>query len=127
MIRLASDDITSDPVAINNAFVDYHSKLCSSETSCVWDGPNPLDSLTYPKITPAVASDLGVPITVTKVKDAICSQDLFCNTCQRLVQVFNYARTKGLLPTTMSEASISLLLKKTKTLTSAVVIDLSLS
>ncbi len=42
-IRLASDDTTSNPIAINSAFVDYYSKLYSSETSpCDWDGPIPL-------------------------------------------------------------------------------------
>lgn len=132
MIRLTSDDITSDPIAINNEFVDYYSKLYSSETSsCFWDGPNPLDLLTYPKITPAVASNLGAPITISEVKDAISSLHSnkspgpdgftieFYKTysvilAPRLVQVFHDAHARGLLPTTMSEASITLSLKKDK-------------
>ena len=73
-IRLVPDDTTSNPTTINNAFVDYYSKLYSSETSlCDWDGPNPLDLLMYPQIDPVVANELGAPITISEVKDAISS------------------------------------------------------
>ena len=64
-IRLASDDTTSNSTAINNAFVDYYSKLYSSETSLFdWDGPNPLDLLMYPQIDPVVATELGAPVMI---------------------------------------------------------------
>jgi len=73
-IKLASDDTTSNPTAINDAFVDFYSKLYSSETApCHLDGPNPLNLLTYPQIDPTVATELGAPITISEVKDAINS------------------------------------------------------
>ena len=89
----------------------------------------PLDLLTYPQIDPVVANELGAPITISEVKDAISSlqsnksPDGFTTEFHKtysatlamiLVKVFNDARVEGLLPPTMSEASITLLLKKDK-------------
>lgn len=131
-IRLDSDEVTSDPAAINNAFTDYYSDLYSSEISPLdWEGPNPLDLLTYPQIDLTVAANLGAPITLSEVKEAIKALQSnkspgpdgytteFFKTYSAalapiLVRVFNDARGKGLLPPTMSEASITLLLKKDK-------------
>uniref|UniRef100_A0A674MA14 Reverse transcriptase domain-containing protein n=1 Tax=Takifugu rubripes TaxID=31033 RepID=A0A674MA14_TAKRU len=83
------------------------------------------------KIFSNIPNALGAPITISEVKDAISSlqsnkspgPDGFTTEFYKtyseaiaptLVRVFNDARAKGLLPPTMSEASITLLLKKDK-------------
>lgn len=127
-VELFINNVLHHPTVINDTFVDYYSELYTSESAPDdWDGPNPLDLLTYPQTDPAVAADRGAPVTVSEVQKAISSlqsnkspgPDGFTTEFYKtysttlapiLVKVFNDARIKGLLPPTMSEASITLLL-----------------
>lgn len=117
---------------ISDIFSNYYSKLYSSELSPHdWDSPNPLDLLAFPQVDEVASGDMGAPITISEVKEAIKSLQSnkspgpdgytteFYKTfstvlAPMLVRVFNDAHLRGRLPPTLSEASITLLLKKDK-------------
>lgn len=131
-IRSPTGDTITDPVEISNIFSDYYTKLHSSESSLHdWEGHNPLDSLTYPQVSETGSTDLGSPVTISEVQEAIRSlqsskspgPDGFTiefykafspSLAPILVRLFNDAFLKGHLPPTLTEASITLLLKKDK-------------
>ena len=129
-IQAQTGDVTTDPLGISNIFSDFYSKLYSSELSPHdWDNPNPLDFLVFPQAEDSTG--LGAPITISEVKEAIDSlqsnkspgpdgystefyKTFSMTLAPVLVRLFNDAFLKGQLPPTLSEASITLLLKKDK-------------
>jgi len=131
-ISSADGTVVTEPKEMSNIFSRYYSKLYSSEMlSWNWSEPNPLDYLTFPQINAETFPNLGAPITVAEVKEAIQSLQsskspgpdgysaeffkMFAHVLAPvLTRVFNDAFVREQLPSTFSEASISLLLKKEK-------------
>lgn len=129
-ITKPSGTITTDSTKICNSFLNYYSNLYKSETDpLTWEGPNPLELLTYPQVDGTLFPSLGAPITLSEVQEMIKSLQnskspgldgytvefyKAYSTCFApiLVRVFNDAYTKGCLPPTLWEASITLLFLK---------------
>ncbi len=129
-IKLSDGSLTSDPIVINKTFSDFYTTLYTSECAPIsTTTPNPLDQLTYPQIDMNVASELGRPISLLEVQEAIKTMqngkspgpDGFTVEFFKaysvllapiLVRMFNDSFSEGKLPATPYEASISLLLKK---------------
>lgn len=113
----------------NRSFAEYYSNLYTSSCSPISAGiPNPLESLLCPKIDEATARGLGDPISTLEIQEAICSMenrkspgpDGFTVKAYStilapvLARMYNDSLKEGHLPTTLSVASISLILKKDK-------------
>lgn len=131
-IKTHSGDTVSDPDEINQTLSKHYSTLYTSESPLDMDlTTTPLNQLSFPTIPNDLADDLGKPITVSEVQEAIKSLQsgkspgpdgftvefykLFSATLAPvLVAVFNEAFKEGRLPPSMCDASISLLLKKDK-------------
>ena len=131
-IKSSAGEIVTDPTNISNVFSDFYSSLYTSESNVLdWEGPNPLDPLTYPKMEEAAANSLGAPLTAHEITEAIKSlqsgkspgPDGYTTDFYKafghilapiLVRVYNDAFEKGQLPPSFAEASISVLLKKDK-------------
>lgn len=59
-------------MAINQCFVDFYTTLYTSECAPVTAvSPNPLDQITYPQIDANSAKELGRPISLLEVQEAI--------------------------------------------------------
>lgn len=128
-IKSTSGEVTSDPIEINKIFCSFYSNLYSSQCPAdVWDGDNPLDGIAFPKMDGDLSRELGNPISVREVQEAIMSLQngktpgpdgftveffkLFSATIAPALQtMYNESFAEGRLPPTLSEASISLLLK----------------
>ena len=128
-IKSASGEVTSDPIKINNIFCSFYSNLYSSQCpSEVWDGDNPLDGIVFPKVNEDLGRELGNPVSAREVQEAIMSLQngktpgpdgftveffkLFSATIAPALQrMYNESFAGDRLPSTLSEASISLLLK----------------
>ena len=131
-IQMPDGEIVTDPAKISKTFSDYYTNLYASETCTQdWEEPNPLDNLEYPQVGENLINGLGAPLTVLEVSEAIKSLQSgkspgpdgytteFFKTFSDalapiLVRVYNDAFSKGRLPPSLSEASITLLLKKDK-------------
>ncbi len=129
-IKLSDGSLTSDPIVINKTFSDFYTTLYISECAPIsTTTPNPLDQLMYPQIDMNVASELGRPISLLEVQEAIKTMqngkspgpDGFTVKFFKaysvllapiLVRMFNDSFSEDKLPATPYEASISLLLKK---------------
>lgn len=131
-IRSPTGEIVTDPAEINLVFSDYYARLYTSESPPInTTNLDLLNSLEYPTIDENTAKNLGDPITESEIQVAINSMNpgkspgpdgftvgfykafapLLVPT---LAQLFNDSFKVGCLPPTLSEASISLLLKKDK-------------
>ena len=128
-IKSAASVVTSDPVEINKIFSSFYSNLYSSQCPPdYWNGDNPLDKIIFPKINVDLCRELGGPITIKEVREAVMSpqngkspgpdgftiefffklfSDIIAPALQRM---YNESFAEGHLPPTLSEASISLLL-----------------
>lgn len=131
-IKSESGEATSDPVEINKLFCSFYSHLYSSQCSPdVWEGDNPLDKIIFPKLSEELSRELGNPVSTKEVQEAIMSLQngktpgpdgftveffkLFSATIAPALQkMYNESFARGCLPPTLSEASISLLLKSDK-------------
>ena len=135
-IKLPDGSHTSDPLVINKTFSDFYTTLYTAECAPITAiTPNPLDLLPYPQIDENISSELGRPISLSEVQEAIKAMQNrkspgpdgftveFYKTYSMLltpilVRMFNDSFTKGRLPATLYDASISLLLKKDRDPTS---------
>lgn len=73
-IKSPKGDVVSDPEEINLIFSKYYSDLYSSEcNSKIWKGPNPFDQLIFPCVTDGSTDDLGRPVSIIEVQEAIHS------------------------------------------------------
>lgn len=71
-IKLSSEEIVTDPTNISNVFSDFYSGLYASESNALdREGPNPLDSLTYPQVGEDAATSLGAPLTVLEITEEL--------------------------------------------------------
>lgn len=131
-IKATSGEVTSNPIEINKIFHSFYSDLYASQCSPdVWEEDNPLDKITFPKVNEDLCRVLGRPISVTEVQEAIMSlqngktpgPDGFtveffkvfsAAVAPALQNMYNESFTRGSLPPTLLEASISLLLKNDK-------------
>lgn len=131
-VKSPTGETVTDLTNISNVFSDFYSNLYTSESNALdWEGPNPLDSLTYPQMEEETANSLGAPLTAHEVTEAIKSlqsgkspgpdgytTDFYKAFAHKLVpilvRVYNDAFQKGQLPPSLTEASISVLLKKDK-------------
>uniref|UniRef100_A0A3P9JW43 Reverse transcriptase domain-containing protein n=1 Tax=Oryzias latipes TaxID=8090 RepID=A0A3P9JW43_ORYLA len=119
----------TDPVSVNETFAKFYSTLYTSE--CPHSPDLALDKITFPRVTDEDAEILGKPITTAEVSEAIKSlqsgkapgPDGFTTEYYKtfssvlspfLKDMYNEAFLSGCLPNTLSEATISLLLKKDK-------------
>lgn len=128
-VKLNTSNISTDPQIINDTFSEYYTSLYMSDNPCP---PNDiLDNIVFPQVSEDEAKMLGAPITTAEVLNAVKSLQsgkspgpdgftaeyykCFANLLvPYLTDMYNEARTSGHLPRTLSEASISLLLKKDK-------------
>lgn len=131
-IKSTTGDVISDPIEINKTFYTFYSELYSSQCPPdVWDGDNPLDEIIFPKLSDDLGGELGGPISIAEVQEAIMSLQngktpgpdgftaeffkLFsASIAPALQEMYNESFSEGRLPPTLSEASISLLLKRDK-------------
>lgn len=131
-IKSATGEVTSDPMEISRTFQEFYSELYSSQCpSSVWDGVNPLDEITFPQLDEGLSGALGGPIRLAEVQEAIMTLQngktpgpdgftveffkLFSAfIAPALCSMFNESFSEGRLPPTLSEATISLLLKTDK-------------
>ena len=131
-IKSPTGETLTDTRDINTAFLNFYSELYSSECSPdIWDLNNPLDNLNYPVMDASVSEDLGGPITLLEIHEAIQSMQNgkspgpdgytveFYKTFSHLLspillELYNDSFQKGRLPDTLSQSCISLLLKKDK-------------
>uniref|UniRef100_A0A3Q3A000 Reverse transcriptase domain-containing protein n=1 Tax=Kryptolebias marmoratus TaxID=37003 RepID=A0A3Q3A000_KRYMA len=127
-----SNGTSINPQTINNQFRDFYSTLYTSECS-----PDQaqyesfFDSFTIPTIDPEAASDLDKPFTLAEVKSAILSMQsgkcsgpdgfpseffkVFSDKLSPLLlNMLKEACELGVLPLTMRQATISLILKGDK-------------
>ncbi|KAG7503513.1 LINE-1 reverse transcriptase [Solea senegalensis] len=129
-IKLSSGTVVTDPKLLNDAFLNFYSDLYTSEYSPeVWKSHNPLEMFSYPKVDSSLSDKLGTPITTAEVQEAIgqlqsgksMGPDGFVVEFYKaysilitphLVNVYNESFDSSSLPPTLSEANISLLLKK---------------
>lgn len=128
-IRSDSGVALTDPSDINKTFVEFYTSLYTSDSPPPPD--NILDTITFPQISVESAEALGLPITILEVQEAIGSlqsskspgPDGFTTEYYKtfslilspfLKDMYNEAFSLGRLPGTLSEATISLLLKKDK-------------
>lgn len=73
-IKSLTGEVTSDPAVINQTFFVYYSDLYSSQCpSGIWDTDNPLDRIIFPKIDENVGRELGGPISIQEIQEAIMS------------------------------------------------------
>lgn len=131
-IRDVSGSLTSDPEKINDTFRLYYSNLYASESP---NDENKLhdffDKLTLPEVTLNDNQLLEAPLSITEIKQAICSMhsgkspgpdgypveffkqfsDLLA---PLLLDMFEHSCRQGILPPTLMRASISLIHKKDK-------------
>lgn len=123
---------TTDPKQINDHFKDYYSLLYTSEhspDSAAFD--NFFDPLDIPKVDEEVASKLDQPISVEELGVAMASMQggkcpgpdgypvefyrkFFPLLAPLLVDMYNESYTSLMLPSTLTQATISLILKKNK-------------
>lgn len=76
-IKLPDGSHTSDPVVINKSFSDFYTTLYTSECNPITAAtPNPLDRLAYPQIDVSIARELGRPISLLEVHEAINSMQI---------------------------------------------------
>ena len=124
--------MVTDPKLVNDAFLNFYSDLYTSEYSPeIWKSHNPLEMFSYPKVDSSLSDKLGAPITAAEVQEAIGQlqngkspgPDGFVVEFYKahsilisphLVNVYNESFYSGRLPPTLSDANISLLLKKDK-------------
>ena len=122
----------SDPTNINSVFHSFYSSLYESESSPDTTEMNSfLDSLNFPVINPDSAKDLDSPLSVEEITLAIrnmqnnktpgpdgFSVEFFKRFQDKLSPllhaVYKESLQYGILPPTLRQASISLLLKKDK-------------
>ncbi len=131
-----SGELVTEPAGINLVFSEHYARLytseCSSNNTVNLDL---LNSLEYPTIDENIAKNLGDPVTELEIQEAIKSMksgkspgpDGFTVEFYKafasllapiLVNLYNDSLKVGFLPPTLSDASISLLLKKDKDPTS---------
>lgn len=124
--------LTVDPQSINNEFKKFYSSLYSSESPC--DGTQYklfFDSLDLPSIKPEVAANLDEPLTLSELKKALMSMQngkspgpdgfpaeflktFLDSLSPLLLNMFNESLQTGILPPSLRQATISLILKKDK-------------
>ena len=103
----------------------FYSSQCPPD---FWNGDNPPDKIIFPKINVDLCRELGGPITIKEVREAVMSPQngkspgpdgftiefffkLFSDIIAPALQkMYNESFAEGHLPPTLSEASISLLL-----------------
>lgn len=127
-IRSDTGEILSDPSKINNRFASFYSELYTSTNP-----PSPhniLNDISFPRIDNELRG-LGGPITIIEVQESIKSlksgkspgPDGFSSEYYKanvevlapvLAEVYNEAFSNRRLPSTLSEATISLILKNDK-------------
>ena len=131
-IKDGSNNLVSDPQDINKVFENFYTSLYKSEppsdTSCM---DNFLNDLEFPTIDSELAIDLERPLQIDEIREAIRSMQSgkapgsdgygseFYKTFSDklapiLLDMFNESLANGSLPQTLSQAVISLLLKKDK-------------
>ena len=131
-IKDSSGALVSDPTSINDIFRDFYFSLYESESSSdTTEMTSFLQNLDIPKVDPITANELDVPLNVEEIKSSIKAMQnnkspgpdgfpveffkKFINKLAPLLNsVFNESLERGSLPPTLTQASISLLLKKGK-------------
>uniref|UniRef100_A0A8B9GWD5 Reverse transcriptase domain-containing protein n=1 Tax=Astyanax mexicanus TaxID=7994 RepID=A0A8B9GWD5_ASTMX len=131
-IRKPNGEVTIDPKEINDTFSAYYSNLYTSEIpSDRTDMDVFLNSLQTPSINEELKNDLDLPLEQTEIINAIHAlqkgkapgpdgypiefYQAFSNKLSPiLLDMFNDSLSKGVLPPTMTQASICLLLKPGK-------------
>lgn len=131
-IRNTSQSLTTDPVEINNTFKEFYSELYTS--TFPQDNSNMttfLDSIDIPTIDVTAKDNLDKPIQLQEIVDAINKMQsgkspgldgypvefykkFSSQLAPILLEMFNYSFNQNYLPQTLTEASISLLLKPGK-------------
>lgn len=126
-VKSTSGHILSKPEEINQAFVNFYSDLYT--TSLPPAAHEMLQCIPFPQLDEELGRGLGGPITVTEVQEAIKSlnagkspgPDGFSAEYYKansdllspvLKELYNEAFSCGQLPKTLSDATISLILKK---------------
>lgn len=128
-VKTTTGEVSSDPDVINSIFAEFYNSLyCSDDPH----SPNStLDKIDFPQVAEDRIEILGGPITVAEVQEAIKSlqsgkspgPDGFTTEYYKsfsnllspyLTNMYNEAFVLRHLPDTLSEATISLLLKKDK-------------
>lgn len=131
-IRTSSGELTIVPSVINDTFKNYYSNLYTSEASNTDTYRTEfLDNLEFPSITPDKANIMDQPLKISEITDAIKLMqsnkaagpdgypiNLFKKHIDKLspllLNMFNDSLNQGTLPQTLTEASITLLLKPNK-------------
>lgn len=129
-IRNESDTVVTDPVKINTSFKSFYRHLYKSESP---GDETQMDAffqkLDLPRVSPNDNQMLDAPLTLAEIKNAINSVNSgkspgpdgypvrfnkqFSNQlAPLLLEMFNYSYSHGSLPTTLTQASISLIHKK---------------
>ena len=71
-LRLPSGLVVTGPKLINDASLNFHSDLYTSEYSPeIWKNHNPLEVLSYPRVDGNLADKLGAPVAAAEVQEAI--------------------------------------------------------
>lgn len=131
-IKDPHDGLLTDPVNINTTFKTFYSSLYQSDfPSDTTTMDQFFNSLTIPTIEPTAANELDLPLELNEVVEAIklmqshkapgpdgYPTEFFKKFIEKLapllLDVYNESIERGTLPPTLSQASISLLLKKDK-------------
>uniref|UniRef100_A0A3B3IBF2 Reverse transcriptase domain-containing protein n=1 Tax=Oryzias latipes TaxID=8090 RepID=A0A3B3IBF2_ORYLA len=127
-IKRDSGEITSDPREINEVFAKFYSELYTSNSPP--SAREMFERAEFPQIDEEEAKSLGEPITIAEIQLAINSlntgkspgPDGFSveyykansDLLAPVLEMYNEAFLKSSLPNTLSEATISLILKKDK-------------
>lgn len=123
--------ITTDPLEINNAFKNFYTSLYSYDHSASPDFDAFFTNLETPLIDEASAQSLENPITLVELNTAMISlqngkcpgpdgypieffKKFWIKLAPLLLDMFNESFKSGDLPRTLSQAFISLILKKDK-------------
>lgn len=130
-IRDSSGNLLSNPSDVNLVFRSFYSSLYQSELTDTVDIDSFFHNLDIPLISPDSACALDAPIKLEEIVQAIKDMqsskapgpdgyptEFFKKFCEKLapllLNVFNESIERGSLPVTLTQASISLLLKKGK-------------
>lgn len=131
-IRDESDTVLSDPVKINASFKSFYSHLYESESPNEETQMNDFfQKLDLPRLSTNDNQALEAPLTLLEIKEAINSMNSgkspgpdgypvefykkFSNQlAPLLLEMFDYSYRNGSLPTSLMQASISLIYKKDK-------------
>lgn len=131
-IRTDTGDLTVNPSVINDTFKKYYTKLYTSEAyNTDTQRKTFLDKLEFPHISSETSVYLDQPLTITEITEAVklmqsskapgpdgypieFYKKFIGKLAPFLLNMFNDSLNQGILPETLTEASITLLLKPNK-------------